>query len=370
VRSARLPYPKSVTRNVPAIRALEQSLKSKYQPRLTPSHAIEGRVDGSTLIAFRARFAMRFAKLAICISTLLGGGGHAVAAPGDTIGDALVVVDLVTAQLEKSEQRKLAAGDGVRQQDLIEVSANGRGELKLRDDTKLALGPGSRLLLDQFVYDPELSGGAIVLDLAKGAFRFVTGVAAKPAYVIRTPTASVTVRGTIFDIYVQANGMSWLLLIEGAVQACSKNGTCRVLDEPGKLIRLTPDGGVGAPVRWAEMPGRQDIGFESAFPFVVNAPQIDPKPIFTREQIVFGSIPEHPNRTHDTEPNRQTRHTDNAHEPSYRKTRTVDVVRRIHDRRVRTGSYARRRSIGKSIGFALRHHREHYRNHFMRSHHH
>jgi FecR-like protein len=243
---------------------------------------------------------MRILGFALSLAVLLWGGAQAFAAPGDAIGSAVVVVNLVTAQLEKSDQRKLATGDDVRQQELIEVSPDGRGEFKLRDQTKLALGPGSQLLLDRFIYDPDISGGAIVLNLAKGAFRFITGVAAKPAYVIRTPTASITVRGTIFDVYVQADGMSWLLLIEGAVEICNENGKCRVLDEPGKLIRITPDGSIGIPVNWTELPGRQETKFESAFPFVVNAPQVDPNPIFTPEQIVLGTFPIlHPRKPND-----------------------------------------------------------------------
>jgi len=158
---------------------------------------------------------MRLTTLAFFLNLLIS-AGQAVAAPGDAIGSAVVVVNLVTAQFEKSDQRKLETGDDVRQQDLIEVSSDGRGEFKLRDQTKLALGPGSRLLLDRFIYDPDISGGAIVLNLAKGAFRFITGVAAKPAYVIHTPTASITVRRTIFDVYVQADGMSWLIVQSGS----------------------------------------------------------------------------------------------------------------------------------------------------------
>ena len=57
---------------------------------------------------------------------------------------------------------------------------NGKGEFRLNDDTKLALGPGSRLVLDKFVYDSDKKAGSIVLDLTKGAFRFITGVASKP----------------------------------------------------------------------------------------------------------------------------------------------------------------------------------------------
>ncbi len=135
----------------------------------------------------------------------------------------------------------------------------------LRDDTKLALGPGSRLLLDKFVYDPDISGGAIVLDLVRGTFRFITGIAAKPAYVIRTPTASITVRGTIFDVFVQASGLAWLLLIEGAVEVCTENGKCLVDDEPGKLIRIGTDK-VDKPVKWASLPQKQDVAFESGVP--------------------------------------------------------------------------------------------------------
>jgi hypothetical protein len=216
----------------------------------------------------------------------------AFAAPGDNIGSAVTVVSIVTASLEKDE-RQLAVGDGVRAQELIAVDNDGRSEIELRDKTKLALGPGAKLLLDKFVYDPDLSGGAIVMNLVRGSFRFVTGVAAKPAYVIHVPTASITVRGTIFDVYVKPDNSAWLLLIEGAVEVCTSNGKCLVHDEPGKLIRILPDT-VGAPVKWAGLPGKEDVVFDSAFPFVSHAPTFDPSPVFTREQIVLGTFPEKP----------------------------------------------------------------------------
>ena len=234
---------------------------------------------------------MRLSRLAL-LPVLLIGSGSALAAPGDAIGSAVAVVSLVMAELE-SDQRLLAVGDGVRQQELITVDAQGRSELELRDKTKLALGPGSSLLLDKFIYDPDISGGAIVLNLVQGSFRFITGLAAKPAYVIHTPTASITVRGTIFDVYVKEDRTAWLLLLEGAGEVCTSSGKCLVHDEPGKLIRILPDT-VGAPVKWAGLPGKQDSAFDTAFPFVTHAPKIDPSPIFTRDEIVLGTFPEKP----------------------------------------------------------------------------
>ena len=196
---------------------------------------------------------MRFGQGVLLLHMLLAlMAGSAVAATSEPIGSTVVVVNRVTAEIAR-DIRTLQLGDDVRQNEVIEVSTDGLSELKLRDDTKLALGPGSRLLLDKFVYDGERTSGSIAINLIKGAFRFATGLAAKPSYVIRVPNASITVRGTIFDVYIQQNHVIpqnngvWLLLHEGSVRVCSNRGMCRFLHEPGKLIRITDGGDVGSP---------------------------------------------------------------------------------------------------------------------------
>jgi len=234
---------------------------------------------------------MRLAFSAL-VAALLASALPAVAAPGDDIGATVRIVNLVTGEYEK-DRRDLAKGDPVRQDELIEVGDDGIGEIRLNDDTELALGPGARLKLDQFVYNPDISGGAIVVNLVRGAFRFITGIAAKPAYVINTPTASVTVRGTLFDVYVQLSGVSWLLLIEGAIEVCNEARQCNDLDEPGKLIRITPDGVVSDPSKWGDLP-TGDLAFATAFPFIVTPPEIDPEPVLTADEIVGGRLPEGP----------------------------------------------------------------------------
>ncbi len=233
--------------------------------------------------------------------------GPAIAQTGQPIGSTVVVVKQVTAELAQ-EARTLQTGDDVRQDEMIEVSSDGRGELKLRDETKLALGPGSRLLLDKFVYDSQQTSGSIVMNMMKGTFRFITGIAAKPSYVVKVPNASITVRGTIFDLNVLANGDVWALLIDGAFQACVDGGPCRLVDQPGTLIRIS-GGTISQPSRWTQLPGRRNASFDQAFPFVVRAPQVDPVPIFTREAILRGRIPHRPQRPRDTRDPRPPKHT-------------------------------------------------------------
>jgi hypothetical protein len=260
--------------------------------------------------------ALAFAAFALLLSF---SGAHA--ATPQPIGSALTVVNLVTAEIDR-DTRTLNSGDKVHQDENIDVSADASSELKLDDETKLALGPGSRLKLDKFVYDPKKNSGSIVLNLVKGTFRFMTGVAKKPTYVIRTPAAAITVRGTIFDLYVQESGEVWGLLIEGSFQACNDRGKCRVIDEPGKLIRITGDGDVGAPVKWAGLEGKDNVPFDSAFPFIAKAPGIDPNPIFTRDIIILGNLPEKPDKPRNSDGDKPTKKSEKGKDTP-KKTRTA-----------------------------------------------
>lgn len=233
---------------------------------------------------------MKTASILFCVPMLMAPLAGAYARPERPVGSAVQVVNLVTAEFNR-DTRTLQRGDRVHQDDTIEVGLDGSSELKLDDDTKLALGPGSHLTLDKFVYDAEKAKGSIVLDLVKGTFRFMTGVAEKPTYIIKTPAAAITVRGTIFDVFVQNNGPTWILLHEGAVQVRSAKGVCKDLYEPGKLIRIDNDGAVAPPVRWASLPGKESVPFDDAFPFVQKTPSIDPDPVLTREAILTGTLP-------------------------------------------------------------------------------
>jgi hypothetical protein len=270
------------------------------------------------------------------------------AAPQQPIGSALVVVNLVTAEFNR-DTRTLQNGDRVHQDENIEVGTDASSEFKLDDDTKLALGPGSHLKLDKFVYDPGKSKGSIVLDLVKGTFRFMTGVAEKPTYVIKTPAAAITVRGTIFDVYIQDDGQSWLLLIEGAIRVCNERGTqCRDLTEPGKLIRITSDGDVGSPVKWASLPGKDEKPFDDAFPFVAKPPSIDPDPVLTRDVIILGNLPEDNKPKEVDKPKKRTEKT----KPTKKTEKTKPKKTRTAKKRD-SGNDGFERGVGTAIGIGI-----------------
>ena len=227
-----------------------------------------------------------FAARAIAI--LVVGFWTTAAFAADPIGAAVRVVNSVTAEADQSVH-PVAQGDGVRQNETIEVAADSLGELRLNDQTKVALGPNSKLKLDKFVYDPDKATGTIAVDLAKGAFRFITGAAKKSSYIIRSPNAAITVRGTVFDVYVDANGTMWVLLHEGSIEVCNSAGQCKAVRNSCGMMRVGPGGVLSEATTWNKQPEVSEIAFEVAFPFVVNPPEFDPVPRFTRASIESGT---------------------------------------------------------------------------------
>lgn len=205
------------------------------------------------------------------------------AALAEPIGNAVRVVNKVTGSLDQQPQRDIAVGDGVNQNEAIEVADNALGELKLRDDSKIALGPGARLVLDKFVYDPTASTGTVSVNLVKGAFRFITGLSRKQNYQLRTPSAAITVRGTVFDVYIDPNGGTWLLLLEGSVQVCSTDGQCADVSNPCGVVHISATGALDGPQGWPAQ--TREINFDTAFPFVGTPPSIDATPLFTRTAV-------------------------------------------------------------------------------------
>jgi hypothetical protein len=89
--------------------------------------------------------------------------------------------------------------------------------ITFKDDTKVKITENSRLLIDDFVFDPKKSdAGKLALKVGMGTVRYASGQIAKnnPQQVnIKTPTASVAVRGTDFTMTVDETGQSLVMLV-------------------------------------------------------------------------------------------------------------------------------------------------------------
>jgi hypothetical protein len=98
------------------------------------------------------------------------------------------------------------AGQVVYEADALRTGPDGKMGVTLKDDTRLALGPGSEVRLERFAYAPGTASLGMVLKFVRGVTAYVSGRLAKLApdsVRLETPSAIVGVRGTTLAIRVE-----------------------------------------------------------------------------------------------------------------------------------------------------------------------
>ena len=168
-------------------------------------------------------------------------------APAVSVDSKIGVASAVKNQVHGRGARALAVGSEVYANERIKTGAASTAQLLFLDKTVLSLGPKAELMLDKFVYDPNKGAGRVAVNAVQGSFRFVTGAQNPNNYSIKTPVATLGIRGTVIDLLVQ-NGQTVVLLVEGAVSIRTTNGQTYQLTKPGTAFVISANGQVKGPV--------------------------------------------------------------------------------------------------------------------------
>ena len=151
-------------------------------------------------------------------------------------GSAVGVNPDAVSRLGNAE-RTLVVGADVSIGERITTGPTGHVQLLFKDQTRLVVGPRSTLEIETYLLNGSNADRFAVNALA-GTFRFISGNSPKSVYSIDTPTASIAVRGTEFDLSV-GGGQSVLMLYEGALTLCRGN-TCVDLEKRCDLGVIGP----------------------------------------------------------------------------------------------------------------------------------
>ena len=130
----------------------------------------------------------------LCISN-----AHAYSRVG-VVGAANKAVRVINAQ---GVEKILNLGDSIYNNDTIVSDAKGNAQLIFIDKSSLTIGSNSNIKIDQFIFDNSKSTGSIVMQAAKGTFRFVGGALSKEKAVkFNTPNGIIGIRGgiTMFEV--------------------------------------------------------------------------------------------------------------------------------------------------------------------------
>jgi len=169
---------------------------------------------------------LRFLAILVCLVSVFNIHEAAAAAVGK--------VSQVQNQAQVGS-KAAAVGTPVNMNDRLRTGANARLEVTFSDQSKLTLGENANVVIDQFVYNPSQSTGAVVLSSTQGAFRFAGGKIEnmqQKKVRVNTPSAALAVRGTHFWAG-PIDGKYGVLLLSGKVGVSNKGGAVE-LNRPGQ----------------------------------------------------------------------------------------------------------------------------------------
>ena len=122
----------------------------------------------------------------------------------DVVGRVAFVKGEASAVSLFDERRTLAAGGPVFQGDTLETGTGAFAVIAFRDESRITLVENTRFRISRHEYDAEApERGSALMRLLRGGIRAVAGLIsrARPeSYEIATPVATISTRGTRFDI--------------------------------------------------------------------------------------------------------------------------------------------------------------------------
>lgn len=122
-------------------------------------------------------------------------------------------------------------------------TAKAKAELTFEDKTTVKLTEHSKMIIDDFVYDPKKGSGKLAINMALGTARYASGQIAKnnPQQVaIKTPTANIAVRGTDFSMTVDELGRSLVMLLPSCDNKGCVTGAIEVRNFGGVVLLDVP----------------------------------------------------------------------------------------------------------------------------------
>jgi hypothetical protein len=164
---------------------------------------------------------------AVMLSAILPGGARAQSNPAGSsagnletspIGKVVTATGSVTIEHANAVvvQANIPAGTGggatkigdvVYRGDVVQTGADGKVGITFTDGTAFNLSSNARMVLNEFVYDPNGTSNSTLFSLSKGTFTFIAGKVAKTGDMkIDTPVATMGIRGTTPHVEISDDG--------------------------------------------------------------------------------------------------------------------------------------------------------------------
>ncbi|MEQ9487458.1 MAG: FecR domain-containing protein [Alphaproteobacteria bacterium] len=168
----------------------------------------------------------------------------------DIAGAALTAIPSIQAVLGEAAPRSIAVGNNIFRNESITTGPSGHLHILFRDESNMTLGPNAKLVIDEFIYDPDSGTGNVVLQQAEGIMRFVGGAISKTGNVtINTTVGTIGVRGGVVLVNaLDTGGVQVFFVFGDQVSFDSVTGDNLILNDIGFSFSVDPSGAIGEPI--------------------------------------------------------------------------------------------------------------------------
>lgn len=218
---------------------------------MTSGNWLEAR-GGVAEVAAPGDHMILIARLLCAAAILALANGSAFAA--EQVGVSSAVRPLADQTLPQGQTLPLNFNAPIFRFARLRTAPQGALEVTFLDRSKLAMGPNSQLVIDQYVYAGASGGGQQVVRYTQGAFRFISGSIPKDKVRIETPTVTIGIRGTTIRTLVTEDGTTTVGLDHGNAFVTSKLSGQTVFLSPGEKVTIKPNGELG-PVTLGKVEG-------------------------------------------------------------------------------------------------------------------
>lgn len=161
----------------------------------------------------------------------------------DNVGKLETVENEVWGTPVGATRVALAEAAGIFRNQRLETGEESAAGVRFIDASQLTLGANANAVIDEYVFAGDASKS--VMTLTKGAFRFISGQMPEKNMRLKTPTATIGIRGTELKIDVYEDGATELSTISGAANIVS-NITSEALEIlAGHSVSVDKDGVMG-----------------------------------------------------------------------------------------------------------------------------
>ena len=142
------------------------------------------------------------ALVKLCVITLVAAAGLPGLAGANTAGTVDFAAGNVMLVYDNGDRETLSKGMSVSAGDTIRTGYRGLAQIRMTDGGYISVQKNSSFRIDEYAYDPAQGGqkkNRGLFSLLEGGFRAITGFLGADNYRVKTPVATIGIRGTEYS---------------------------------------------------------------------------------------------------------------------------------------------------------------------------